>query len=155
MFWRGLLDPDQHAPVLFSWRVGRKRLRQTYVARVGNQCEHWSLRAACRMFNIYMISTAGVADEDIDKCLQCARPFWLKSVSAGDAEFVLREGYGLSLTAHCCSRRIPEGDKCCSVPTIIVCKLGVCILVRPLLPNSAHDDSACDEAGCVHAARPG
>ena len=82
-------------------------------------------------------------------------PFWSRSVSAGDAEFVLWEGYGLSLTAHCFSQRIPEGDKCCSVPTIVVCKLVVCILVRPLLPNSPHDDSAHDEAGCVHAARPG
>lgn len=45
------------------------------------------------MFNIYMISTAGVADEDIDKCLQCAHPLRLTLVSA---EFVLWEVYVLA-----------------------------------------------------------
>jgi hypothetical protein len=30
------------------------------------------LSAKARMFNIYLISTAGVAPEDINRCLQCA-----------------------------------------------------------------------------------
>ena len=137
--WKGLILINMAFYVVYLACRKEANCDKVMSSRVDNQCESCLLRAACRMFNIYMISTAGVADEDIDKCLQCARPFWLILIPAGDAESVLWEEYGLSLTAHCCSLRIPEGYKCCSVPTTDVCKLVVCILIRPLQPNSTQD----------------